>query len=326
MIFFISPPPPPLVILSSLMPGRVKGAWNLISKLAIALIWKTPTRLKFGKTKICQEQNILTFVYNKTGADSSEWFDPAEDATATRHRNPTHGHGRKQPHRQAKTSKPGPSNRVQPRPKPRPVVITGVVYIIHMNPCLNSAPRFGKVGSSRRSANYCQARVRELQTGNPHELVCNYMFNVVGNLTTAERTVHDTLRDVDGLNTRANHNCNGGREWYSFPGNGVQSLAQRVRAILQQAGFLAPTNDWVESSINPSLSPNQSPQSVYNSKWRQVPCKGDELQHITYNCKWHFSEVTCVTIARSRKWSIKCRYSNKRRTLTENNFISAALE
>ena len=62
------------------MPVRVKGAWNLISKLAIALIWKTPTRLKFGKTKIYQEQNILTFVYNKTGADSSEWFEPAEDA------------------------------------------------------------------------------------------------------------------------------------------------------------------------------------------------------------------------------------------------------
>ena len=79
--------------------------------------------------------------------------------------------------------------------------------------------------------------------------------------------------------------CRGGTEWFSFPGSGLQSLANRVRAVLNDAGVLASTSDWVESSINPSLSPNQSPQSVYNSKWRQVPCKGDELQHITYNCK-----------------------------------------
>ena len=300
------------------MPVRVKGAWNLISKLAITLIWKTPTRLKFGKTKICQEQNILTFVYHKTGADSSEWFEPAKDAGVSGRRPQ-----RTLPHRPAKTRQGGPSNRVQPRPQQRRIVISGVVYIIHMNPCLGSAPPFGKVGSTSRSANFCQARVRELQTGNPHQLVCNHYFSVVGNLTRAESTVHNQLR-LDGRSIRGT--CHGGREWYSFPGSGVQSLANRVRAILNEAGFLAPTRDWVESSINPSLSPNQSPQFVYNSKWRQVPCKGDELQHITYNCKWHFSEVTCVTIARSRKWSIKCRYSNKRRTLTDNNFISATLE
>ena len=262
------------------MPGRVKAAWNLISKLAIALIWKTPTRLKFGKTKICQEQNILTFVYNKTGADSSERFEPAEDAGVSGRRPQ-----RTLPRRPSKT---------QPRPQQRRVVISGVVYIIHMNICLGSRPPFGKVGATTRSANFCQARVRELQTGNPHQLVCNHYFSVVGNLTRAESTVHNQLRD-DGLSIRGT--CNGGREWYSFPGSGVQSLANRVRAILHQNGFLAPTSDWVESSINPSLSPNQFPQFVYNSKWRQVPCKGDELQHITYNCKWHFSEVTCVTIA-----------------------------
>ena len=216
--------------------------------------------------------------------DSSEWFEPAEDAAAVIHRKPTPH--RQQPPRQAK-KKPGPrvNPKPKPKPKPKPVVISGAVYVIHMNPCLNIQPRFAKIGSTRNPANHCQGRVGSLQTGNANQLVCNHQFAVVGNLTRAERKVHDTLRDIDQLSTRANHACHGGREWYTFPGTGVQSLANRVRAILHQAGYLAPTNDWVESSINPSLSPNQFPQFVYNSKWRQVPCKGDESQHITYNCK-----------------------------------------
>ena len=311
------------------MPGRVKGAWNLISKLAIALIWKTPTRLKFGKTKICQEQNILTFVYNKTGADSSEWFEPAEDAKVSdrRHQKTTSSKPqRTQPHRAVKTKNPsqaGPS-RVQKTQKPQKTVVFGDVYIITMNSCLNQpTPPFGKVGSSNRTAKNCQARLRELQTGNPHRLVCRHTFSVTENERTAEIRVQRQLR-ADGLDVQPR--CGGGREWFSFPRGGLQALINRVRQILNDAGVLAPRSDWVESSINQSLSPNQSPQFVYNSKWRQVPCKGDELQHITYNCKWHFSEVTCVTIARSHKWSIKCRYSNKRRTLTESNFISSALE
>ena len=311
------------------MPGRVKGAWNLISKLAIALIWKTPTRLKFGKTKICQEQNILTFVYNKTGADSSEWFEPAEDAKVSGsrpHKTTSSSKPQKtRPHRTVTTKPAGPSTKtVPPKPKPKPKKTTGVVYIINMRACLSQpAPPFGKVGSSSRPDNNCGARVGELQTGNPHQLVCNHMFPVTEQLSAAEGRVRRNLT-ASGYNIYPS--CRGGTEWFSFPGSGLQSLANRVRAVLNDAGVLASRSDWVESSINPSLSPNQFPQSVYNSKWRQVPCKGDELQHITYNCKWHFSEVTCVTIARSRKWSIKCRYSNKRRIFTENNFISAALE
>ena len=302
------------------MPGRVKGAWNLISKLAIVLNWKTPTRLKFGKTKICQEQNIPTFVYNKTGADSSEWFEPVEDAknrsSTIQQQDPTHlrrQQSRRQPHR---STNAGSSSR-----RPRP---TGAVYVANMNSCQNMP--YGKIGSTTRTDNSCGTRIAELQTGNPHQLVCNQrrVFLVTGDLASAEQRVHRQLRD-DGLH--AYPTCRGGREWYSYPRGGLQGLASRVREVLSDAGVLAQRRDWVESSINPSLSPNQSPQFVYNSKWRQVPCKGDELQHITYNCKWHFSEVTCVTIARSRKWSIKCRYSNKRRILiTENNFISAALE
>ena len=271
------------------MPGRVNGAWNLISKLAIALIWKTPTSLKFGKTKICQKQNILTFVYNKTGVDSSEWFEPAKDAASSSRR----------------------------RRRTRPVV-----YVAHMVGCPgHDPPPFGKIGSTSRPEDGCRDRLTELQTGNPFRLVCDSQFPIYGSHTQAERKVRDELRDTYHL-----PRCSGGREWFQFPQGGLDGLVEAVHNILHENGYLTPSKDWVESSINPSLSPNQPSQFVYISKWRQVPCKGDELQHIKYNCKWHFSEVTCVTIARSRKWSIKCRYSNKRRTLTENNFISATLE
>ena len=149
-----------------------------------------------------------------------------------------------------------------------------------MNSCHNQP--YGKIGSTTRTDNSCGARLGELQTGNPHRLVCSYVFLVSELPGTAERRVHQQLRE-DGLHIYPS--CHGGREWYSFPGRGVRSLASRVEAILNAADVLVRTRDWVESSINPSLSPNQSPQFVYNSKWRQVPCKGDELQHITYNCK-----------------------------------------
>ena len=172
---------------------------------------------------------------------------------------------------------------VQKTQKPQKTVVFGDVYIITMNPCLDQpAPPFGKVGSSSRTANNCGARLGELQTGNPHQLTCSHTFSVTENQRTAENRVKRQLR-TDGLDIYPS--CRGGTEWFSFPGSGVQSLAARVREILNDAGVLAPRSDWVESSINPSLSPNQSPQFVYNSKWRQVPCKGDELQHITYNCK-----------------------------------------
>ena len=108
------------------------------------------------------------------------------------------------------------------------------------------------------------------------------MFPVTEALSAAERRVRQNLT-ADGFSIHPT--CRGGREWFSFPQGGLQALANRVRAVLNDAGVLGSRSDWVESSINPSLSPNQSPQFVYNSKWRQVPCKGDELQHITYNCK-----------------------------------------
>ena len=345
------------------MPGRVKGAWNLISKLAIVLIWKTPTHLKFGKTNFCQEQNILTFVYNKTGADSSEWFEPAEDAknkkekgsskTKTKERSSSHqttaNTGVIQPSSSSK-SRSG-NNQVNPvvpnknaassshgqvatssAGKKQKKKATGAVYIMTMDACVTQpSPPFGKVGQTDRTASHCQARLRELQTGNPHRLRCVHMF-LVTDPEEAESAAHSNMTKPppNNLHLKSQRNCGTGKDWFLFPdGQTVQSLINRVRAVITDGGWFvseSSNNDWVESSINPSLSPNQSPQFLYNSKWRQLPCRGDELLHITYNCKWRFSEVTCVTIARSRKWSSKCRYSNKRRTFTENNFISAAVK
>ena len=157
-----------------------------------------------------------------------------------------------------------------------------------MNACVNQpSPPFGKVGRSGRTANDCQARVRELQTGNPHKLRCRHTFLVSVNALTAERAAHDKLKE-DNLQLKTQRGCDGGKDWFLFPdGQTVGSLITKVREALNQVGWLVTeqSSDWNESSINPSISPNQSPQFVYNSKWRQVPCRGNELQHITYNCK-----------------------------------------
>ena len=321
------------------MPGRVKGAWNLISKLAIVLIWKNPTRLKF--------HFFLTFVYNKTGADSSEWFDPAENRhkkgsskTKTKERSSSHKTTANpiQPSRSRKSSsKNKPVNPVvsstggngasssqvtatNAGQQQQQKVATGAVYIITMNPCDSQpSPPFGKVGKTDRTASACKARVEELQTGNPHKLICKHMF-LVTKPKDAEKAAHKNLTKPppNNFHLKTQRGCGGGKDWFRFPNGQVGSLINRVRGVITDGGWFVSEEsfDWVESSINPSLSPNQSPQFVYNSRWRQVPCIGDELQHITYNCKWHFSEVTCVTIARSRKWLIKRRYSNKRRTFT----------
>ena len=332
------------------MPGRVKGAWNLISKLAVVLIWKNPTRLKF--------HFFLTFVYNKTGADSSEWFDPAENRhkkgsskTKAKERSSSHrttANPIQPPRSRKSSSKNKPVNPVVSstggngasssqvtatnagQQQQQQKVATGAVYIIIMNACDGQpSPPFGKVGKTDRTALACKARVEELQTGNPHKLICKHVFRVT-KPNDAEKAAHKNLTKPapNDFHLKSQRGCGGGKDWFRFPNDQVGSLISTVRAVITDGGWFVSEQsfDWVESSINPSLSPNQSPQFVYNSKWRQVPCIGDELQHITYNCKWHFSEVTCVTIARSRKWLIKRRYSNKRRTFTENNFISAALE
>ena len=168
-------------------------------------------------------------------------------------------------------------------------VAKGAVYIITMDSCDSQpSPPFGKVGITRRTASACKARVDELQTGNPHKLRCKHMFLVTEPKEAEEAAHHNmTKPPPNNLELKTQRRCGGGGEWFRFPNGQVGSLINRVRAVISEGGWLVSEQsfDWVESSINPSLSPNQSPQFVYNSKWRQVPCRGDELQHITYNCK-----------------------------------------
>ena len=163
-------------------------------------------RLKFGKIKICQEQNILTFVYNKAGADSSEWFEPAEGAgnlkksshrakpkehSSSRHK--TGNTAGRQPSRTGKSSsKLNPLNPVVPSGKAgsssqvttatnagkkEKKVARGAVYIITMKRCVDQpSPPFAKVGQTSRTRAGCKDRVKELQTGNPHKLICKNQF------------------------------------------------------------------------------------------------------------------------------------------------------
>ena len=169
-------------------------------------------------------------------------------------------------------------------------VARGAVYIITMDACAGQpSPPFGKVGKTDRTENACKARVDELQTGNPHKLKCKHMF-LVTEPYNAEKAAHRNLTKPppNNFHLKTQRGCGGGKDWFLFPnGQTVASLITRVRAVITDGGWFVSelTFDWVESSINPSLSSNQSPQFVYNSKWRQVPCRGDELQHITYNCK-----------------------------------------
>ena len=235
-------------------------------------------------------------IYNKTGADSSE---PAEDA---KNRGGSHKTGqsqrpstgssetRRKPNPPVPSTKKGSSSKGTTTTKQRKQEkneAPGGVYVIDMGDCANkSSPPFGKVGRTTRTANDCKARVQQLQTGNPFKLRCRRTFLVRVDPEIAERAAHDKLKE-EHLHLKTQQDCEGGEDWFLFPdGQRVASLIDNVRQTLSQAGWIvSEQRDWVESSINPSISPNQSPQFVYNSKWRQVPCRGNELQHITYNCK-----------------------------------------
>ena len=163
----------------------------------------------------------------------------------------------------------------------------GAVYIITMKKCKDQpSPPFAKVGYSSQVTDDCKQRVQKLQTGNPHKLICKHQFFVTIP-KDAEKAAHTRLNELN-LNLEKQNRCDGGSEWFLFPDeNDEESLIDVVRDAITRGNWLVSekASDWVESSINPSLSPSQSPQFVYNSKWRQVPCKGDVLQHITYNCK-----------------------------------------
>ena len=66
-----------LIFSSSLMPGRVKGSWNTIPKLTIALVWKTPTCLKLGEISNRAVENLPQRKLPAAN-DAREEFDPTE--------------------------------------------------------------------------------------------------------------------------------------------------------------------------------------------------------------------------------------------------------
>ena len=140
-----------------------------------------------------------------------------------------------------------------------------------------SAPPFAKVGYT----NDCDRRIRELQSGNPHELLCQYTFS---NRQRAEREAHRAL-DQQGLRV----NCGGGTEWFTVPGGlgDIDEFAEIVRAAIVQFMQEEEDRDLAESSVN--LAPNQAAAKMAtnyghnNTKWRQ-DLKGNML-HVKYNCK-----------------------------------------
>ena len=142
----------------------------------------------------------------------------------------------------------------------------------------------------------CDRRIGELQSGNPHELICRYTF-WVSNRHRAEQEAHDAL-DERGLRVY----CGGGTEWFTVPGglDNIDDFAEIVRAAIVEYMQEEEDRDLAESSIN--LAPNQAAAKMAknyghnNTKWRQA-LKGNML-HVKYNCKWH-SKVTSVrTIAK----------------------------
>ena len=146
-----------------------------------------------------------------------------------------------------------------------------------------SAPPFAKVGYT----NDCDRRIRELQSGNPHELLCQYTF-WVSNRQRAEREAHRAL-DQQGLRV----NCGGGTEWFTVPGGlgDIDEFAEIVRAaivqFMQEEESSEEDRDLAESSIN--LVPKKAAAKMAtnyghnNTKWRQ-DLKGNML-HVKYNCK-----------------------------------------
>ena len=152
-----------------------------------------------------------------------------------------------------------------------------------------NAPTFVKVGFT----NNCRQRFGNLKAGNPFKLNCHVSYNVCVK-DEAERAAHGVISD-------SSIDMGGGTEWFYYGTSAnLELMRQAVRAAIdpwiERAGG---SSDFVESSINPCLAPNQAgaimptnynygnfnPRfaGVYNTKWRQT-LQGNVLQ-IKYNCK-----------------------------------------
>ncbi|CAH3039205.1 unnamed protein product [Porites lobata] len=123
------------------------------------------------------------------------------------------------------------------------------------------------------------------------KLNCHVSYNVCVK-DEAEHAAHGAI-------SNSSIDMGGGTEWFYYGTSAnLELMRQAVRAAInpwiERAGG---SSDFVESSINPCLAPNQAgaimptnygnfnPRfaSVYNTKWRQT-LQGNVLQ-IKYNCK-----------------------------------------
>ena len=201
------------------------------------------------------------FLYNKTGANSEEWFEISTGDKAYK-RTAVHG-GRAGGHGFRGRGKSG--GRSQPRDP-------GFIYIItmHGRAYESTAPHFAKVGYTHD----CRERIRNLQAGNPFQLFCSQNWPVP-NKKTAEQNAHQALNN-EGLDV----DMDGGTEWFYYGSLGLNQFAY----IVWNAFQTNTSRDLVESSINPSPHPNQAgaimatnygnlnPRlaGVYNQRWRQA--------------------------------------------------------
>ena len=112
---------------------------------------------KFKVRKSC----CFCFPYNKKDASSTEWLQPTGEEANKR----------------VSRSYASSSSRGTP----------GYIYVIIMDDCEgHSAPPFAKVGYT----NDCDRRIRELQSGNPHKLICRYTFWVSNRHRAEQKSPH----------------------------------------------------------------------------------------------------------------------------------------
>ena len=84
---------------------------------------------------------------------------------------------------------------------------SGYVYVIAEKTSAGGFTGYYKVGKTQN----LEARITELQTGNPHKL--EYVEKMpVDDMDAAERSAHDIVRG------NYKSNVSGGREWYYAPG------------------------------------------------------------------------------------------------------------
>ena len=267
----------------------------------------------------------LCFLYNKTGANSSEWFEPAEEEAYKRIialQDP-----RKSKHRQ---KKPNPGGRAPTRGaaggrggggggagaggrggggggagaggRGGGGGGAGGRGRGRGSGCRSQPNHPGYIYIIEMSGSYrqyqappfakvgftndCRQRLGNLRAGNPFQLTCYETYHVCTK-NAAEIAAHNALNS-------SNVNLGGGKEWFYY--TSLSSLATTVKnAILS---FMdRPDSDFVELSKNPCLTPNPAgvvmatnyghlnPRFAGVYNQRWRQAVQENVLHIKYNCK-----------------------------------------